>query len=421
MFTFLTSLALLAAPAAADRARPCEFNLPIAGSAGFANGQAARQTNANTYSAAAFYERLVGESKRGVAAGAEANVTFNAATIPTFCDDFDSFNSVYWSNKNKYPVYGEPLDLYALNAAFAVGHPNFGVFYSASVTQSVLGYRYIAPITLIMNVYPIAFAPLIGVWQRGDGVASYALDWIGGGYVSTRWGGARVGYTGARGLYGSVDERLIGLFGSVGLADLGGGGGGSPWSFLTAGLQDFTVARLGAGERAYRIAGATSLFLRDLPFGETIADAASDVLIPAAGDPGADPVSDGARLQVVRLRQRGISERFDVELGYTVRPERRISEAMFAYHTPGYHPMQLTANNRDLGGGFLIKIGLTNLPPRYDLGVEGGNLLTARAEYREGAMFAMLLFNDPEQLALYPFATNTLTLRVGVSAGMDKL
>lgn len=32
----------------------------------------------------------------------------------------------------------------------------------------------------------------------------------------------------------------------------------------------------------------------------------------------------------------------------------------------------------------------------------------------------MVLFNDPEQLALYPFATNALTIRVSGTLDMDE-
>lgn len=410
-------------PALAAPVKPCEFNFPIAGSAGFANAQAARQTNNNTYSAAAFYERLVGDQRRAIVAGAEANVTFNAATLPMLCGDFDPFNSVFSGNKNKLPVYGEPLDLYALNAAFAIGHPNVGGFYSASVTQSIVGLRYAMPFALLMNLYPVAFAPLIGVWQRGDGVASYSLDWIGGAYVDTRWGGARVGYTGARGLYGSVDERVIGLFGSLGVSDLQEQFRTSPWSFLKAGIQNFTLGQFGM-DRVHDAVGATSLFFRDLPFGELAGEgsgATSDVLSPVALSPGADSAeSDGSRLKTLHLRQLGIMQWVDVEVSYAIKPQPQIFEGMVAVHTPGYHPMRLVLQDEDTpGGGFLFKAGITHLPPRYALGVEGGTFFSARAEYRKGVMFAMLLFNDPDQLALYPFATNALSLRIGVSASMQ--
>ena len=52
--------------------------------------------------------------------------------------------------------------------------------------------------------------------------------------------------------------------------------------------------------------------------------------------------------------------------------------------------------------------------PRYSLGVQGGRYFSARAQLRGEAITGMILFNDPEQLALFPFATNALSLRLVV-------
>ena len=65
-----------------------------------------------------------------------------------------------------------------------------------------------------------------------------------------------------------------------------------------------------------------------------------------------------------------------------------------------------------MGTGFLAKAGVVNLPGQPILGVDGGSYFSGRLEGRGRNKAGNLggggaiLFNDPELLALYPFATN---------------
>lgn len=410
---------LLVASALAGWVPGCEFNYPIAGSAGFSNAQAARQTNRNTYSAAAFAERALVDGGPPFQWVMEWNSTFNAARVPTLCGDEDL-------GERKQRLYEEPLDLYASNLALTFEAKGVGLFYSASVTQSMLGFRYAAVPTLITQLYPLTAAPLVGVWQRGDGVASYSLDWIGGAHVDTRWFGARAGYTGIGGAYASFDERFLGVFGSTAL-DFAPGERVTPWTFLRAGLDRFDPAALG-GEKVSDAIGLTSFFVRDLPFAEGTAEAA-EASGGAKGFPAsakaftADPKAEGAsggasggaeRLRTLHFEQQNVYGRFDVAFAYALKPRLQVFEGHLAAHSPDYHPGRLTGRARD-DEGWLVKAGVVQLPPQYALGVKGGTYVSARAEYspQEGVYF-MALFNDPDQLALYPFATNAVSVRVSV-------
>jgi hypothetical protein len=427
--------ALLGGAAAEARPRYCEFNYPIAGSAGYANAQVARATNTNTYSAAAFAERtgrrlgMVVPNGQGRSGGfgyiaAEMNWTFGAARVPTYCADTGpgTFDEPIWGgdpmarHAKRERVYEEPLDLYATNATFGFGTRTLGAFYSAAVTQSVLGYRAWAVPAQLMNVHPVFFAPLVGNYQRGDGVASYGVDWIGGAYLDTAVLGARAGYTGARGFYTSVDERFIGLFGTT---SLGGGarGGSTPWSYLRAGVQRFTLRRYGMHKIANQV-GMSSVFLRDLPIaGGTDATEA----LAAAGED---------RFRTLHVQQQSIAGLVDVELAANL-GQGGLFEGHVAVHTPGFHPEPqavVGAQRRrqprpSKGAGALVKLGAVTLPPRYTLGVEGGTYFSARADFplgeaHEGGGFMVsVLFNDPEQLSLYPFAVNALSIRASALYG----
>lgn len=414
---------LLSALAQAAGVETCEFNYPIAGSAGFANAQEGRQTNRNTYSAARFSERSLTDDAPEFLWSMEWNATLNAARVPTLCGDTDL--------TGKARIYEDSLDLYSSNLAIAFETRHVGAFYSASVTQSVMGMRYLVLPALALQLYPMVSAPFVGIWQRGDGVSSYSLDWIGGAHVDTAWFGARVGYTGIGGLYGSFDERTLGLFGTTSLPfaeQL------SPWDFLSTGLDRFDLGRFGANEVA-RYVGMTSFFFRDLPFGEELDSLAGGggaeaeakrvptayVVGGAQGDVFGDTFEDLAsvRLRTLHFRQQNVYGWFDVDVSYALAPQVQVFEGMVAVHSPGYVPGRLvdaTERRRELEPGFLVRLGAVRLPPRYALGVEGGTFFSARAEWRTRDDFYFIaLFNDPEQLALYPFATNAFSLRVAGS------
>lgn len=414
---------LLAATLAAaqDLVPDCEHNFPIAGSSGFNNAQTGRRTNRNTYSAANFAERALIDDSPEFQWSLEWNATFNAARVPTLCGDDDL------ASTDKQRIYAEPLDLYASNMAISFETHSVGAFYSASVTQSVTGQRWFAVPSLIIQLYPMVSAPFVGVWQTGDGVASYSLDWIGGAHVDTRWFGARVGYTGIGGGYASFDERIIGAFGTLAIPLDGTDpfAGQTPWSFLKAGVDRFDLSKVGLKDVAKKV-GLTSVFFRDLPYGDALLDVAQGAAAAVKdGDGGvaeqAQALAEG-RLRTIHLEQANVWERFDLDIAVAVSPEVQLYDSMIAFHSPGYVRGRLIDKNAharfEESEGFLLKAGVVTLPAQYSLGVEGGTFFTARAEYRSKlGVYVILLFNDPEQLALYPFAVNALSARVSLTLG----
>ncbi len=399
---------------AGDRPRGCGQPLPVAGSAGFANAQAARRTNVNTYGAAAIVEQATasqaysGDLASRFRSGEghfrlTFNDTFGAARLLTLCDDRDPGDQQTvmgvddrdrWLKKDR--LYEQPLDLYATNVYVSGGAQAIGGFYSASVTQSVLGYRGAMVAGQVINLYPAFFAPAVGNWQRGDGVASYAVDWVAGGYLDLGAVAARVGTAGANGLFVTVDERAIGLFGTLSRGV--GEAQADPLAYLRAGLQGFSLRRFGAPRLSEAI-GQSSLFFRDMPVGV---------------DPSGD--AELSRLRTLHLDQRAIAQQVEAALSYRVGQQSGLYDVHLGWHTPGFY-----GERSDLKGsveaedeGFGIRVGMIDVAPRYSLGVQGGRYFSARAQLRGEAITGMILFNDPEQLALFPFATNALSLRLVV-------
>ena len=398
----------------------CGIQYPIAGSAGFTNAQAGRRTNRNTYSAAAFAEQAMTDGSPEGLFALQWNATFNAASVPTLCGD-----GTLPGDDRRQHIYNEPLDLYASNLLFAFDTKSFGAFYSASVTQSIMGMRVAAVPALIIQMYPLVSAPVVGIWQRGDGVSSYSLDWIGGAHVDTKWFGARVGYAGIGGLYSSFDERTVGLFGTVDVP-LDRSIVENPWNFLRTGLDRLDPSQFGAADVG-KIIGMTSIFFRDLPFGEEAvtddtSDTSGDTTAVASlpeGSTATRSLTD-ARLKTFHFEQKNIGQIVDVDLSYAISPKPQIFNGLLGIHSPGYQLGHDAEVGAELEPGAMVKIGIVRLPAQYALGLEGGTYFAARAELRldETTTF-LLLFNDPEQLALYPYATNALTVNATVNLGMQ--
>ena len=73
------------------------------------------------------------------------------------------------------------------------------------------------------------------------------------------------------------------------------------------------------------------------------------------------------------------------------------------------------------GGAFMAKVGMVSLPAQATLGQEGGRYFSGRVDAGyaatgkcEESFFGggSLMLNDPELMALYPYAVNSLTVRV---------
>jgi hypothetical protein len=372
---------------------------PVAGTRGFTIAREAMRTNSNTYNAASFADRELNPRAEGVRFAFLGQGTFGVADVPVTCGSASTAQPMKW----------EPLDLYSMNGAVSLGWEPaewiaLGGFYSASVTMSTLGTRLITPMSTPIMLYPLTFAPLIGTWQRADGLGTMAVDWIGGAWLDTPVVTSRVGYTGIRGFYGAVDEKHLGLFGSFVLRSQVS----RPWSYLKFGLDRFGLGTFGM-KKVQKKVGFTSLYLRDLPFAGASAGGAAAI-------PGLSDGRTGERLQTLHLEQQSIAELVDVSASLAREPVSQLYDLQLGVHSRDFHPRR-SEKERDVSDeGGLVRIGFVNAPARYDYGYAASTLFSARLAYSamedNRRINLVLLFNDPEQLALFPFARNALGLRV---------
>lgn len=237
---------------------------------------------------------------------------------------------------------------------------------------------------------------MFGSMQTASGASAYAQDAIVGAIVDAEVADLRAGYTRSRGWYASVQDHYIGLFGSIVLRD----------GFHLVGQFRGGAERLKVSERVQEKVGATSAFARLLPLTE-------------AGE--LDPSAEQVDLLTGHLEQEGIAGVLDIRAAYAVKPVAQIHEASIAFHDADYYTYEdggESSSNRH----FYVEAGFVRLPPLYYYGVEGGTKLHLRGEIvltppvQDGKVQASmgLLFNDPEQTALYPFAVDAVSGRFSV-------
>lgn len=383
---------------------------PILGSAGFNNARDALNTNIQTYSATAFADRTLFRSHRhrdgedGGTFAMEQNITFGATTVPTYNSRAIDYAVNNDNCTPEYRVAMRPIDLSATNLGVAYQWDKVGVFYSASVAYGGIAYphNYLRGMMYglalpIYSAYALMAAPLVrSGYQTQTGASAFALDWIGGATFHNEHIGARVGYAGSAGLYAALAEQNTGLYLSSVVR-----GQGSLLGQLETGLDRVRlVPKL----------GLTSAFLRDIPYGGgTVSDTGASSLLAETGS-----------LRTVHFEQDNVLERFDVHVAQTLKPVAQLHLAQLGFHTPNYHASRegRTEEQGEFRG--LVRGGIARIPAQAAFGVEEGSVITLRAEGDvtivgdDQTGFHMgfgLLFNDAEQLAMYPYAQNVLTYR----------
>jgi hypothetical protein len=385
----------------------CDLNggNPIAGTAGFENARDALQTNQNTWSATAFAERTLFPAARRKGAEEEGGVaafswtfTFNAASVVT-ADPGAEGNGNCPSN---YRVQVRPLDMQAGNIGVAGNWGKWGLFYSSSVTFGQLAYPnpflrgmlWVGAVPMYAGSIA-ALAPISRGWATQEGASAFAMDWIAGGRYEGPHGYARLGWAGSRGLYLDVGEDTVGLGISGVVRPSAAGWLGQLW----AGGRRMPLKKLAEP------LGMSSVFLRDLSFGPPVVESVA----ASAADGGLDGVLGGVgRLRTLHVEQEDIADLVDLRVAMATRPISQLHLAAAGLHSKGFR----ATRDGQAGEGFLGQVGVVNLPAQPILGVDGGTYFSARVEGRarskDGKMGGggSVLFNDPELLALYPFATN---------------
>lgn len=382
---------------------------PIAGTSGFANALTALRTNAATYSASNFEEkhalRAIALGERGTNIGIvqlEANINWGVTRVPVFQED-----SLYGECPAQYVLGTRPVDMYAYNLGLAFRYGRVGAFYASSVTlgypaelaylraQQALGSLFTVP---FMSV----FVPLTGSFQTQVGSSAYAQDFVAGVIVDAEVGDLRAGYTQSRGWYFSGQDRYVGAFGSIVLRD---------------GIQLVGQARAGLErtplpEPVEKVVGRPSVFGRSLPLTE-----------PA--DQADTPEVDEQQLSLLtgHIAEEGLFRVLDVRFAYAIKPVAQVNDVSLSLHDPEWY-VAGDGGIASNGTHWYGEAGIVNVPPQYYYGLPGGTLIQARAVVqgtfgeKNGSGSVTFMFNDPEQVALYPFARNNLAIRLQVGSAL---
>lgn len=395
----------------------CEGNAPIAGTAGYRNARAAITTNSQVFSAATFAERelfpLLSQAAQADTDGRfavtlyEQAATFGVTDVPTVETSYP-----FGSCPGEYRLAMRPLDLGAgaLGIAGRVGR--FGYFYSASVAFSATGFggpytRAMMSATYMLYLpAAVAVAPLN--WDEDFGVSSISSDFIAGASYNGALGSVYAGYVSGRGGYLHFGEDRLGGFASA-LADRG---------------LDERPAYLSAGLKGVQTpVGRTALYGRKLPITAPPGYAErpiidedgyeSTAVQPIEAEPPRVP------FRTVHVQQHDLFGRLDIVTAISWSPEPIVHEAMLGLHSAGFG---------EAAAGWSLRAGTVALPDMYYFGVEGGNYASVRAEFYgnidDGSsgvgggtsrFEASILYNDAEQLSLYPYARGALSANLRIA------
>lgn len=383
--------------------RDCQNHSSIAGTAGFENARAANTTNALAYGATGYMgEVVLPKLKQGREAAKEAGdggwhggggyryrTTLQAAVVPTY--------EVSSGCPDRLRISERPLDLGSVNLGLAASNGTIGVFYSSSV---VYGYtpsfdpreRFLFGMTgLVYAGMGAVLAPLAGGDQVfGEGASAVQTDFVVGGLIDTAGLHGRLGWVGSRGVYADLEADIP--------------------VFFSATIDEPSLSNLLSGglRRLDSKLGSTSIYAKNQPFRP----------IPQLAAGNGAQVGDstgGLNFATGHFAQENLNGgTFDVRVAYAVAPQPLLHEAQIAVHSrPG------TLEDAATGGvDFLLRGGVVQLPDLWYYGVEGGYRPTFRAEVgivvgddaAAGSIRYLVMMNDPEQLLLFPYAYNALTM-----------
>jgi len=374
--------------------------LPVAGTTGYRNALTALRTNAVTYAATAFAEREVFPLRKEARDEEEDHLVM----VYEFNNLFTATRTPMVSFREDCPVdrrfASHPVDLIGANLGLMFRYKRVGGYYAAGFTLGAPSsrdtfQRYAGALAgyPMASVGPLMVAPLLGNRMALTGNSAMAIDSLGGVVIDAEVAEVRVGWTATSGLHLSAADPLFGLYANTVLGDR---------------LTEVTQFELGArrfdpGKKVSDTAGHTSLFGRGLPLTEP-EEEEGERLSPE-------------RLLTGHLVQDSIGGIVDLAGAYALAPTPQLFEGRVGLHSRGYHD-----RTQGTGGAFrtdyLIQGGVVQLPDQWYYGVEGGRHPQVRAEFQGTfdtlQVHATAMINDPEVLALFPFAVGAFHYRLSV-------
>ena len=408
----IATIPALASLLVADRAiAECKVQEWYPGTVYYDTVRLARETNAVVYGAAQTVEREIAPflRRQGERDPFAMTVAYgysqirNAAQAPARVTGCDNDGYVF-----------VPYDLYAYSLALGFRYEDFAAFYSASgaggafvATGMDRGFQGVMQWN--MGIFNGVLAPLLGdrsVAVKGmgddDPVAEefnrIELDYVVGAQYENEYVSARAGYVASSGIYGHAEVRPLRLFGTSVLTnefdDL---------AYVAAGFSSLG----GISEDLQEAIGRTSLFARKIQY-------TSPRLTQPATFERIGPDVGSIDFWTAHLDQKDVADYFDAQLALAVQPQTLFHIGRVGAHTEHHHFEEWLAENPEkvVTDGFLpsagLSLGVVNLPPMPYYAREGGAAFSATADVRmsraEGSVQLMYRYNDPDLLAVFPYA-----------------
>jgi len=287
-----------------------------------------------------------------------------------------------------------PVDLTSSNWALAWSQGDVGVFYNASVT-TVQAYGG-APmrgfgnfISSAASIYYALGAPFFPAGSNQYDNGSVTWDWIAGAEVTPGSVAIRAGYVGSNGAYFQASEKHSGAFFAAAANQ-----GFEQLPYLRGGIERLRL------EKLVDKVGQTSAYVRLLELPGAVGQV-----------PQAQPEPDD--LDTLHLSQEGMGQLIDVVTAVAWKPTPLLHELRVGVHTPHF----LGIEERDDSWDFRALGGVVRMPESPLVHVEGGAKPSFRLEAvygYDGNVFSnlelSLKYNDPEILALFPYAENALDI-----------
>jgi len=381
-----------------ESGEPYKYNV------GFNTALRASDTNASVFGAASIAERVIFPALHqdgDYVLRFSGNTLFGGVSVPVDCL---AFESECGGSRNGM----SPVDFTAASVAMGYRLGDLGLFYATSTTGTIL-----AP-----GPFGRAFNGTLGAFYSGVGSVggpladnllkhdaryediningfNYQTDYILGAQYDLGFMQARAGYVGSKGYFTNLSQADLRLFlTSVLTSEL------KTLPYLRTGVEKFPWKELGVDDML------TSVYARKI---RMVAPYEPD---PTRSDSALKELSS-YNFWTAHLQQLSVAKYFDFLAAFHVNRGFRPNELRVGYHSEGFHqatPGSKKDDSRKAEEGFGVNAGIVNVPDMYYYGKEGGTKIAFALEARCRWASVRISRNDPELLAIFPFAYDSWNL-----------
>lgn len=401
------SLGLVVAAALASAGRAdAQVVQPIGGNFRYDIAAQAKLTSSNAYGAARAFETLILPALDHEGGWIAKLQTFNlidAIDIPGQCIELDP------GDCGGRAIVNLPVTITTGQAVFAYRWSNVGLFYAGSATYaaypeyggSALQFAVNQTRGPLIDANPM-IAPFQSLLSVEEGLSKPVFDYVVGGTMATDYVTVYGGYVGSKGFFANFAQPKLHLVFTGMLTD-----GLKNIPYLRGGLERNPWVMF--GREAAKVIGTTSLYGRRLS------------LVPPKGGVDLSKVdlaqfrhAGSYAFTTFHLAQESMLRWLDASAALATSPSVTPHLVQVGLHTPGFHEAASHSEDAEAAeemlGGWLSGIGVTagvvHVPQQIFYGTSGGTHVSLSLEARSPIFRLAIRRNDPDILAIFPFATD---------------